>query len=175
MCFEASFTYDICGHTVVLSRHCEKGTCSYRRKYLYLPIGFCEKCFARIDTYIQSDPQKCLPLRPKLLAECKQFWDDPYAVGGRLSQLVPFRNKCNESELQVESDPETAYEPDDIKLSLDLPNVKSDIEHRAGISQQGYLYRSFHGREKNFKDYEATIMIHKAAIAGQICHSEVDD
>ncbi|PQE15904.1 hypothetical protein CJF31_00008500 [Rutstroemia sp. NJR-2017a BVV2] len=177
MCFESSFTYHTCRHTIFLSRHCEKGTCIYQRKDLHLPIGFCENCFAEIGKS-SINPRKCLPLSPALLVECKTFWDDPNPISSQLSHLVSFRDKCNKGVLNAQSDlakKMSAYKPDDIKLLLDLPNVKSDIEHKAAISQQGYLYRWLHQREMNLKDYWSTIMIHRAAIAGQICYSEVDD
>ncbi|PQE18760.1 hypothetical protein CJF32_00006499 [Rutstroemia sp. NJR-2017a WRK4] len=168
MCFESSFTYDI--------RHCEKGTCDYRSKSSHLPIGFCENCFAEIDKKIH--PKQCPPLKPELLAECKAFWDDPDPIRSQLLHLVSFFDRCNKGGLNDQGDlakQMSAYDPEDITLLLDLPSVKSDIEHKAAIAQQGYLYQWLHQRKMDMKDYWSTIYVHRAAIAAEIVDSEVDD
>jgi hypothetical protein len=174
MCFEAGFTYPICDHTVILSRRCEKGTCNYTRKDLSLRINFCESCF----WHVKVDPEKCLPLDSDQLVECKQFWDAPFSVGTCLKRQVSFHNKCNTFELRAQSDernPNFTYDSHKIKTGLDLPAVKSEIEYRAAISQQGFMYRWYHEGIQHQNDFHATAMIHKAAMVGQIFHSLIDD
>jgi hypothetical protein len=91
---------------------------------------------------------------------------------------VSFFDRCNKGLLNDQGEwakQMSAYNPDEITLLLDLPSVKSDIEYKAAIAQQGYLYQWLHQRKMDVKDYWSTIYIHRAAIAAQICYSEVDD